>query len=99
MTVDYGFTLVVRVSVCLSIFSFPDDNLSNIQWIFVNLGVCINIIESSSVIGKVFLSCLPLNYNKDIRIYVRLRGSFPGAGYYAILALILYFKRIALFGD
>ena len=51
----YGFTLVVRVSVRLSVrpsvvrpsvrFSFPDDNLSKHQWIFTKLGMCIDIVE------------------------------------------------------
>ena len=46
----YGFTLVVRVSVRpsverLSVFSFPDDNLSECQWIFTKLGMCIDIVE------------------------------------------------------
>ena len=26
-------------------FSFPDDNLSKPQWIFIKLGVCIDIVE------------------------------------------------------
>ena len=33
---------VVRPSVR---FSFPDDNLSKHQWIFTNLGMCIDIVE------------------------------------------------------
>ena len=51
----YGITLVVRESVRLplvrtSVFSFPDDNLSNFQWIFTKwiftkLGVCTDIVE------------------------------------------------------
>ena len=39
----YGLTLAVPVSVHLSVFSFPDDNLSKCQWIFTKLGVCIDI--------------------------------------------------------
>ena len=27
------------------IFSFPDDNLSKHQWIFIKLGMCIDIVE------------------------------------------------------
>ena len=47
-------SLAVPVSVNLSIhllyvrpsiFSFPDDNLSNCQWIFTKLGVCIDIVK------------------------------------------------------
>ena len=39
------------LSVCPSVvrpsfrFSFPDDNLSKLQWIFTKLGVCIDIME------------------------------------------------------
>ena len=28
-----------------SIFLFPDDNLRKCQWIFTNLGICIDILE------------------------------------------------------
>ena len=36
----------VRLSyVRLSVFLFPDDNLSKNQWIFANLGMCIDIVE------------------------------------------------------
>ena len=47
----YGFKLVVCMSVCLSyvssqsVFLFPDDNLSQYQWIFTKLGVCIDNVE------------------------------------------------------
>ena len=52
----YGFTLVIRVSVCPDIccmsnffffffFLFLNDNLSKIHWIFTELGVCIDIME------------------------------------------------------
>ena len=47
----YGFTLDVRVSVHPSVnhtsirFSLPDDNLSKHQWIFMKLGMCIDIVE------------------------------------------------------
>ena len=50
----YGFTLVVRVSLCQyiyhssippSLFLFPDDNLSEYQWIFTKLGVFIHNVE------------------------------------------------------
>ena len=43
--------MVSRVSVRLSVsctsirISFPDDNLSNHQWIFTKLGMCIDIVE------------------------------------------------------
>ena len=29
----------------MSVFSFPDDNLSKHQWIFTKLGMCIDIVE------------------------------------------------------
>ena len=43
----YGFKLIVRLSVrlCMSVFSFPDDNLSDCQWIFTKLGMRIDIVE------------------------------------------------------
>ena len=47
----YGFTMDVRVSVRPSYvrpavrFSFPDDNLSKHQRIFIKLGMCIDIVE------------------------------------------------------
>ena len=47
----YGIKLVVMCLsvcpsvVCLSIFSFQDNNLSKCQWIFTKLGVCIDIVE------------------------------------------------------
>ena len=31
--------------ICLSVFLFPDDNLSKCQWIFTKLGVRIDIVE------------------------------------------------------
>ena len=37
--------LSVCVSVHPSVFSFPDDNLSKFQWIFIKLGICIDIVE------------------------------------------------------
>ena len=33
-----------RMSVC-KFFSFPADNLNRCQWIFIKLGMCINIVE------------------------------------------------------
>ena len=46
----YGFMLDVLVFVRPSVvhpsvfFSFPDDNLSKHQWIFIKLGMCIDIV-------------------------------------------------------
>ena len=34
-----------------SIFSFPDDNFSKYQWIFTNLGICIDIVQICFVIA------------------------------------------------
>ena len=31
--------------ICLSVFSFPNDNLSKFQWIFVKLGMYIDVVE------------------------------------------------------
>ena len=43
----YGFTLDVRLSVIrLSThFSFPNDNLSKHEWIFIKLDMCIDFVE------------------------------------------------------
>ena len=47
----YGFTLDVRVSVrpsvsCTSVrTSFPDDNMSKHQWIFIKLSMSTDIVE------------------------------------------------------
>ena len=46
----YGFTLDISVSVRPLYFhppdfSFPDDNLCKHQWIFMKLGMCIDIVE------------------------------------------------------
>ena len=37
---------IVFDNVHPSIFLFPDDNLSNYQWTFTKLGVCIDIVET-----------------------------------------------------
>ena len=52
------------MSVHLSLFSFPDDNLSNIQLIFTKLGICIDIMEiwfwiANGQISSIFDSCMP----------------------------------------
>ena len=36
---------VSRTVIRLSVFSFPDNNLSECQWIFTKLGMCIDIVE------------------------------------------------------
>ena len=45
----YGFALDIHVSVrllyiCPPVFLFPDDNLCKHQWIFLKLGMCIDIV-------------------------------------------------------
>ena len=66
---NYGITLAVCVSVRLSyirpsVFSFLDDNLSKCQWIFIELDVCIDIvdiwfgIDDEQILS--FLSYLPM---------------------------------------
>ena len=37
--------MVCWLSVCQSIFSFPDDSLSKCQWIFTERDVCTDIVE------------------------------------------------------
>ena len=41
----YGITSAFRPSVCQSVFSFPDDNLSKCQLFINKLGVCIDIMK------------------------------------------------------
>ena len=36
---------ICHTSIRLSVFSFPDDNLSKCQWIFIKLGMCIDIVK------------------------------------------------------
>ena len=74
----YGFMLVGYVSsrlsvhlslccLCPSIFLFPDHNLSECQWIFTKLGMCIDIVEiwfgiANGQISPIFNSCLPATH-------------------------------------
>ena len=61
----YDFVLVVRVYVCLFVFSSPDDNLNKYQWISTKLIIALILWRSSLglLIGKFcqFLTviCLP----------------------------------------
>ena len=42
----YGFTLLSLCPfVCRPVFSFPDDTLSECQWMFTKLGMCIDIVK------------------------------------------------------
>ena len=41
----YGFILDIHVSVRPSLFSFPDEDLSKCQWIFIEIGTCLDIAE------------------------------------------------------
>ena len=49
MAGHYGFRLEVHVSIPASYVLrptvFPDDNLSNQQWIFTKFGLCFDIVE------------------------------------------------------
>ena len=47
---------VMHLSVCPSIFSFPEDNLSKCQWIFTKIGVCIDIIKIRAQLFKASLA-------------------------------------------
>ena len=54
----------ICLSVCPTIFSFPDDNLSKSKWIFTKFGVCIDIVEiwfgiANGQISPIFDSPLP----------------------------------------
>ena len=37
--------MTVCSSVCSSVFSYPDENMSDCQWSFTKLGICIDIVE------------------------------------------------------
>ena len=56
----------------MSIFSFPDDDLSKCQWIFTKLRICIDIVElrfgiANGQISSIFDSYLPATH---IRIFI-----------------------------
>ena len=58
---------ICPTSVRISIFLFPDDNLSRFQWIFYKLVVCIDIVEiwfgiATGQISSIFDSYLPITY-------------------------------------
>ena len=36
---------ILTVITCPSVFSFLDNNLSKYQWIFITLGMCLDIVE------------------------------------------------------
>ena len=80
----------------LSVFSFPDDNLSKYEWIFTKLGMCIDIVEIWFGIA-----------NGQILISVR---HTTVAGYYHFMVLFLrvfsrehyktlYFIRVICLAD
>ena len=56
------------LSVCPSVFSFPDDNLRTYYWIFNKLGVCIDIVDMwFGIVNGQILS----NFDRIIRPCVR----------------------------
>ena len=78
----YSFTLVVRVSGRVSVrpsvirpfvFSFPDDNLSECQWIFTELGMCIDIVEIWVGLANGQISSIFDSYQPATRLFL-----FPG---------------------
>ena len=88
-------------SVCLSVcqssvrISFPDDNLSKHQWIFTELGMCIDIVEIWFGIAKLkfWRSYLP-----ETRPYFRFRMItwVNISGFSLNLVCALIFKRSGL---
>ena len=85
----YGFTLdddsggvlrfqVGRPCVCLMNFSFPDDNLSKHQWIFIKLGMCIDIVEIWLGIANGQISSNFDSYLPDTPIFSRFYTIFCG---------------------
>ena len=59
--------------VRLSVFSFPDDNLSKCQWIFTKLGVCIDIVEICLGIVNGPISSTFDSYLPAIHLYFHFR--------------------------
>ena len=101
----YGITLAVRVSiplsVChLSVFSFPNVNLSKSQWIFNKLCVCINILQIWFEIVNGQISPIFDSYLSAIRPYfhfwmitsVNINGFSPNL----MCALILWSPGLGL---
>ena len=56
-----------------SIFSFPDDNLSEYQWIFTKLGICIDIVEIWFEMINGQISSILDSYLPATRPYFRFR--------------------------
>ena len=80
----YGFTLVVHVSIRPSVFSFPDDNLSNFQWLFIKLGLGMNIMEIwigllMNNVGQLFTELSALELKKK-HIYILGYEADPWCG-------------------
>ena len=53
----------------MSVFSFLDDNFSKIQWIFIKLGVCIDIVETWFGIADGQISSIFVSYLPGTRLY------------------------------
>ena len=70
----YGFMLDIHVFVAVHLsvhISFPDDNLSNCQWFFSKLGMCIDIVEIwVAVANGQFHQFLTVNCSPHIGIFV-----------------------------
>ena len=68
-----GIMVSCWLSVCPSVYSFLDDNLSICQWIFTKLGVCIDIVE----IGLGLLMANFVNFLTELSACNRSVFSFP----------------------
>ena len=64
---------IVHVSIRPSVFSFSGDNFSKWQWIFMKLGVCIDIVEIWLGIAYGQISLIFDSYLSAIRPYFRFR--------------------------
>ena len=78
----YGFMLVISVSVCLSVmwclsvFSFPDNNVSKYQWIFNNM-VCVLILwRSGPEVIKLFSYSTQLSMKLVLFINLKILTKF-----------------------
>ena len=102
----------VRVSIHLSIhlsvvspsvFSFPDDNLSNCQWIFTKLGVCFDIVEIWFWIVNGQMLLIFDSYLPTIRLYFHFRMitwvTVSGFSPNSVCALILWRSGFGLLMD
>ena len=65
-------------SICPSIhFSFPEDTLSKLQWVFTKLGMCIDIVEIWFVIANGQITANFYSYLPGVPVYVAPWAACP----------------------